>query len=85
MNNNYIDIHDMARQYLDLKNINYINMTKEKRLKNLSRIAKQIAEFSSYDEYDEIKATVAHAAKEYNCCESDITFEAINYPNEIDW
>lgn len=45
MNNDYIGIETIAGQFVDLLNIKYLKMTKEKRLKNLSSLAKRIVEF----------------------------------------
>lgn len=85
MNGDYINIEEIAGQYVDLQNIKYINMTKEKRLKNLATIAKRIAEFRSDTEHREIKEVVAEAAKEHGCCEGDIRLKGIEYPEEILW
>jgi hypothetical protein len=85
MNGDYLNIEEISGQYVDLQNIKYINMTKEKRLKSLTTIAKQIADYRADSEYDEIKEVVAEAAKEHGCCEDDICLEGIEYPEEIEW
>jgi len=85
MNDDYINIEEIAGQYVDLYNIKYINMTKEKRLKNLTKIAKKIAEFSYDAEHQEIKEVVAEAAKENSCSEGHIRIKGIEYPEEIEW
>lgn len=85
MNGDHLNIEHIAGQYVDLLNIKYINMTKEKRLKNLSAIAKRIAEYRSDREHDEIKEVVAAAAKEHGCPEADIQLQGIEYPEEIVW
>jgi hypothetical protein len=76
---------EITGQYVDLQNIKYINMNKEKRLKNLSIIAKRIAEFRTDPEHREIKEVVADAAKEQGCLEGDIRLKGIEYPDEILW
>jgi hypothetical protein len=85
MNNDYIRIENIAGQFVDLWNIKYINMTKEKRLKNLSVIAKRIAEFSNDSEHEEIKEVVMEAAKEYRCEPGAIRLHGIEYPAEFEW
>lgn len=85
MNSDHIFIEDIAVQYIDLINIKYINMSKEKRLKNLSPLAKRIAEFRYNDEHKEIKEIVTEAAREYNCDPADIGLEGIEYPEDIEW
>lgn len=85
MNSDYIGIDQIAGQYVDILNIKYINMTKEKRLKNLSSISKRIADFRMDDEHREIKQVVAEAAKKHGCAEGDIRLKGIEYPEEFEW
>lgn len=85
MNGDYLDIKQIAGQYVDLLNIKYINMTEEKRLKNLTSIAKRIAEYRYDREHNEIKEVVAEAAKEYKCAEGNIRLQGIDYPKVIVW
>jgi hypothetical protein len=83
MNGDYINIEEITGQYVDLQNIKYINMNKEKRLKNLSIIAKRIIEFRTDAEHRGIKEAVDEAAKEHNCPEGDIRLIGLEYPEEI--
>lgn len=85
MNGDYINIEEIAGQYVDVQNIKYINMTKEVRLKNLVKITKRITEFRFDADYREIKDVVSEAAKERKCCEGDINLVGIEYPDEIVW
>ncbi|MGI5839548.1 MAG: DUF6904 family protein [bacterium] len=85
MNGSYIGIEDIAGQYIDLLNIKYINMTKEKRLKNLSSIAKRIAGFRHEDDHKAIKETVSEAAGEYGCEPGAIQLQGIEYPEDYEW
>lgn len=80
-----VELVDNAGQYVDLLNIKYINMTKEKRMKNLSAIAKRIAEFSYDNEHKEIKEVVMEAAKEHQCEPGAIRLQGIDYPEDFDW
>ncbi|MGI6307744.1 MAG: DUF6904 family protein [Dethiobacteria bacterium] len=85
MNDDYISIEDIAGQYVDLLNIKYINMSKEKRLKNLSPIAKRIAEFSHNNDHQEIKDVVTRAAIEHRCEPGAIKLQGIEYPEDFEW
>lgn len=85
MNKDYLLIRCMAGQYLDVLNVKYIKMTKEKRLKSLTAIAKRIAEYENDEEHDEIKHVVSKAAKEYGCQEGEIRLHGIEYPEDILW
>lgn len=72
MNDNSIFIESILYQYVDLLNIRYIEMSKEKRLKNLNTIAKKIAHFRENSEYIKIKEQISNFAKENNCNENDV-------------
>ena len=85
MNGYYINIEEICYQYVDLQNIKYINMNREKRLKSLATIAKKIAEFRSNEEHNQIEEVVAEAAREYGCDKGDICLKDTEYPNEIVW
>ena len=85
MNGDYLNIWEIAGQYVDLQNIRFINMSKEKRLKNLTIIAKRIAEFRTENEHGNIKEVVVEAAKEDGCAEGSIRLKGIDYPEEIVW
>lgn len=85
MNGDYLNIRHMAGQYLDVLNIKYIKMSKEKRLKSLTSIAKRIAEYQNDREHDEIKEVIAAAAKEYGCAQANIRLKGIEYPEDIVW
>jgi hypothetical protein len=85
MNSDYINIEDIAGQYVDLLNIKYINMTREKRLKALPSIARRIAEFKYDDEHKAINKVVMEAAREHRCEPGAIRLEGIEYPEDFEW
>lgn len=85
MNSDYIGIVDIAGQYIDLLNIKFINMTKEKRLKNLSSITRSIVEFRYDNDHKEIKEVVTEAARERSCEPGSISLHGIEYPEDFDW
>lgn len=85
MNEKSYYIIAMYHQYLDLLNIQYINMSKEKRQKNFSKFSKKIAEFDYDDEYWNIKKSIDEATKKYNCHHSELRLSDIDYPESIVW
>lgn len=85
MGDKYINIHNITTQYMDVLNIKYINMTKEKRLKNFTTMAKRIAGHYNDKEHAEIQEVVSEAAREYGCPEGDIRLEGVEYPEDILW
>jgi hypothetical protein len=85
MNGDYLNIEQIAGQYVDMLNIKHINMTKEKRLKNLSSIAKRIAEYRYDREHEEIKEVVKSGAREYGCSRGEVRLSGIEYPENIVW
>jgi len=84
MNDAYY-IFAMYHQYLDLLNIQYLNMTKEKRLKNFTKISKRIADYFYDDEYRSMKKAIDEAAKKHNCHSSELRLVDKDYPEQIVW
>ena len=70
-------------QYLDILNIKFINMGKEKRLKSIPTMPKRLNKRDK--EYLEIKSAVLEGAKEFGCASGDVRLKGIDYPEEIDW
>ena len=85
MVNPYLSVSYMTRQFLDVLNIEYLNMTKEKRTKNISSISKRIANFYHDVEHDDIKLGVSQAAKKHGCAEAEIRISGYEYPDDIEW
>ena len=85
MNEDYIYIHNICGQYLDVLNINYMKMNKETRLKKLTSYAKRIAGYSADREHIEIERVVLDGANEYQCPKRDIKLEGVEYPDNILW
>lgn len=83
--NNTFHIVAMYHQYLDLLNLQYLNMTKEKRIKNFSKISKKIAEYDYEDEYDSLRKSINEAAKRFDCHRSEIILKDLEYPEDIVW
>jgi hypothetical protein len=85
MNGEHSSIHDMATQFLDALNIEYLSYTTDKRAQSFSKIAKRLAEYNRDREYLEIKRLVSQGAAEHNCPEEEIQICGANYPEEIEW
>ncbi len=85
MNRGHIEIENIAGQFIDVLNIKYIKMSKEKRLKSLSSMAKRIAEFRSDQEHEEIWNVVMAAAQEYQCDPGEIRLHRVDYPESFAW
>ena len=81
----YLPIYLMAKQYLDIINLKYINMTKEKRLKDFTAITRRISNYWNDAEYQAVKRDVSKAAKLHGCAESQIKLSRHNFPDEIEW
>lgn len=83
LNHDYTWTDGYITQYLDVLNIKFINMEKEKRLKSIPPIAKRLNEPDK--EYREIESVVLEGAREFSRPAGDIRLEGIEYPEEIDW
>ncbi|MHA6482836.1 DUF6904 family protein [Paenibacillus sp. strain BS8-2] len=69
-------------QYIDVLNIDWINMTPDQRLKSLSTMAKRLSEKGKA--YQILHERVQAAAKQYNTTEHDISAPE-DYPEEFEW
>lgn len=85
MNKSDIHIQAMGHQFMDVLNINYLSMSREKRLKNLNTIARRIAEFWDDEEWQDIDKVLEAGAKKYGCPKSDVRLVGVEYPDEIEW
>lgn len=85
LNNPACRLYDMLGQYLDVLNIEYLAMDREKRLKNLNRTAKRISQYANDPFYISISRSIRSAAREYNCGTEEIKLVAYEYPEEIIW
>lgn len=83
MNHDYTWTDGYITQYLDVLNIKFINMDKEKRLKSILTMAKRLNEHDK--EYREIESVVLEGAREFACSADDVSLTGIDYPDEIDW
>lgn len=82
MNKGYTWFDGYTRQYLDILNCRFIDMSSEQRLKNIPTMAKRLAERG--DEYKRIKAEVEAAARKYNTYEDNIK-PPVDYPEDFEW
>ena len=84
LNKDYSIIDNYITQYIDVLNINFLKLDKEKRIRSIHGIAKKITEFNR--EYQILSYDIKDAAKKYNCPTSDIKLNNLeDYPEEIDW
>ncbi len=77
---NYIEW--IATQYLDVVNIDFLELDKEKRLKNINIFTKRITEFEHDSEYKEIKNILNESKAIYG--HENVRFLGDDYP-EIIW
>lgn len=82
MNRDYPWMEFYTRQYVDLLNVRYIGMDRDKRLKTLPVMAKRLAEQGT--EYRQLTAAVREAAHRYQAAADDIE-PPEDYPEEFDW
>ncbi|HKM42654.1 MAG TPA: hypothetical protein VJZ70_01525 [Limnochordia bacterium] len=73
---------DYTTQYLDVLNMRFLELDREKRVKNISIMVKRIVEKD--DEYQHYWRAIHQEAKANNCGTDAIRLD-IEYPDEIDW
>jgi len=80
-----IFINDITSQYVDIVNIDYLKMNKEKRLKNFSKTTKLITQYYYNEEHEEITKAIFRYAEEHQCDKNNVELMGIDYPDEIVW
>lgn len=79
-------VQKMYGQFLDLKNLEFLDMTPEKRKANLSIIAKRFVEYEYDDDYRRIKSALDEGAQLHGASPHDLKFPWMDeYSQEIDW
>ena len=71
-----------ATQYLDLLNIRFLKLDRERRAQKISIVVKRLVEKD--DEYWDYWHAVRRAAKAHGCSPEDLGI-GLDYPEEIDW
>ena len=77
-----VSIEDVLGCYLDLLNLSYLKLDKEKRLKKINTFTKRIVEFYHDPEYRDLEKEVEELRYEYNDPNYRMNF---HYPEEIIW
>jgi hypothetical protein len=79
------NIGSMYVQYLELRNIAFINSTPQKRKSQLTIEAKRLSEFSHDAEYHALKGEIDAYAAEHGISAEDVGFPTLEYPDPIPW
>lgn len=80
--NDYHSPEQMCTQYLDLWNMNWLNMSPEKREKSVLSVTRRIAQFAGDSDHISIRKVVDEAAHEYGISRDEVEIEGIDYPDE---
>lgn len=82
INSTYPKMDRYVIQYVDLLNVRFLNMDRDRRLKNISVMAKRLAEKN--EEYRELEQEVTAAARHHNCAVENIQID-MDYPEDYEW
>ena len=78
-------ISGITSQYIDIINIDYLKMNKEKRLKNFSKTTKLITQYYYNEEHERITEGIFRYAEEHKCDKNSIIIKGVEYPEDIVW
>lgn len=70
-------------QYVDMLNIRFLDMDRDRRQKNISIMAKRLAEKNT--EYLTLEQGVTAAARRHQCPVEDIQMVGLDYQEDIEW
>ena len=82
INKEYPWMNGYITQYVDLLNIRFLEMGKERRRKSISIMAKRLTEMN--EEYRMLERDVTAAAQRHNCPVEDIAI-GLDYPEDVEW
>ena len=77
--------YSIMTRYMDLMNVEYIDLDKEQRLKNFSKFTRRITKYNHQDDYMELSEMLHSYAAKHQCDVSDIEINGLEYPEEINW
>ncbi len=79
------DVVSITHPFVDAWNLRYLDMSRETRAKKLVTITKRFAEHLYDPENREYRRAMDAAVREHGWDESDIRFEGLEYPEEVEW
>ena len=75
----------MYGQYLDLKNLDFLEMTPQKRKASLSVVPKRLVEYQEDPEYHGLAEALRRGAAEHGVSPHELHFQNMDYPDVIEW
>ena len=78
-------IFNMAHQYMDIVNIDYLYDLKDSRRQHINMYTKSIVDYQYDEDYIELKNDLIQYAKDNNCDINKLQFTEHEYPEEIEW
>ncbi|MGL1890642.1 MAG: hypothetical protein OCD02_03400 [Spirochaetaceae bacterium] len=85
MNKDYADIVNINRYFIDLQNLEYLDMTKEIRLKKITSISKKLVEYRFNEDHENIVESVKMGAQKLGCPRESVALKGFEYPQNIKW
>lgn len=82
MNDDIVSVSSMARQFLDVLNLDWLEWSREKRAKQLVKLADRLTRYHADPDYKEILQVVMEGAREFGVHPSDMELEGFHYPDE---
>ncbi|MCL4546515.1 MAG: hypothetical protein M1576_02080 [Deltaproteobacteria bacterium] len=79
----YITVDKYITQYVDILNVDFLEINKEKRIASIPGIAKKLVIHNN--EYKTLEAGILKSAKEFKCPTYDLNINGLEYPDEIEW
>lgn len=79
------DVAQIAHPFVDSWNLRYLKMDRETRAKKLGTITKRLAEYRYDSENMEYRRAIDEFVEEHGCAESDVRFDGLDYPEQIEW
>ena len=85
VNCRYTEVRGITNPFVDSWNIKYLKMNKELRAKKLVTITKRFTEYFNDPDDRGYRMAIGKFTEEHHCAESDIHFNGLDYPEQVDW
>lgn len=85
VNKRVMEVRGIALPFIDYWNIEYLKMKPETRASKLGTITKRFAEYYNDPIDQRFRRSIDEAVLEYQCAESDLRPEGLEYPDDFEW
>ncbi len=85
LNSLYPRVLNIGSHFIDHCNIECLKWDRDKRVKKMNIIARQISKYNEDPEHNRLYESALAGAEKFGCPASDLSFDHLEYPEDIEW